>query len=165
MVQEQPAKLLELLAAGEEALVGGAWERARALFAAALEVEETPEGLEGLGAAAFFLDDAVASLDSRERAFRLYRERDDRRGAARAAISLAIEPQQRVAGGNPRIASQGEGMVMDWAVRMLEQRLVSREPGRRRGPGWRRPPSPRTPRRARWPKAWLARSTQRGGRW
>lgn len=66
-------------------------ERARALFAAALEVEETPEGLEGLGAAAFFLDDAVASFDSRERAFRSYRERDDRRGAARAAISLAIE--------------------------------------------------------------------------
>jgi hypothetical protein len=106
MVQEQPAKLLELLAAGEEALVGGAWKHARALFAAALEVEETPEGLEGLGAAAFFLDDAVASLDSRERAFRLYRERDDRRGAARAAISLAIEPQQRVAGGNPTTASR-----------------------------------------------------------
>jgi hypothetical protein len=72
-------------------LFGGAWERARALFAAALEVAETPEGLEGLGAAAFFLDDAVASLDSRERAFRLYWARDDRLGAARVAIALATD--------------------------------------------------------------------------
>jgi hypothetical protein len=91
MVQEQPANVPELLAAGEEALFGGAWERARALFAAALEVAETPEGLEGLGAAAFFLDDAVASLDSRERAFRLYWARDDRLGAARVAIALATD--------------------------------------------------------------------------
>jgi 8-oxo-dGTP diphosphatase len=46
----------------------------------------------------------------------------------------ATRPQQRVAGSSPSTASQGEGMVMDWAVRMLEQRPMSREPGRRRGP-------------------------------
>jgi hypothetical protein len=39
---------------------------------------------------------------------------------------------------------------MDWAaVWLLEQRLVSREPGRRRGAERRWPPSPRPPRRSR----------------
>jgi hypothetical protein len=63
MGEDAPAEVVELLIAGQEAVVGGAWQRARSLFAASLEVEETPEGLEGLGTAAWFLDDASVSPD------------------------------------------------------------------------------------------------------
>lgn len=77
------------LTAGHEAIARGAWEEARAAFEAALAETETPEALEGLGMAAWWLQDAAATFDARERAYRLYRERGDRSGAARMAIWLA----------------------------------------------------------------------------
>jgi DNA-binding NarL/FixJ family response regulator len=79
----------DLLEAGQTALMQGAWEEARASFEAALGVETTPEALEGLGLAAFWLDDAASTIAARERAYRLYRGRDDRVAAARTAICLA----------------------------------------------------------------------------
>lgn len=75
--------------AGWEALERGEWEEARALFEADLDGEETPEALEGLGTAAWWLDDGAATFDARERAYGLYREADDDRGAARVATWLA----------------------------------------------------------------------------
>lgn len=75
--------------AGQEALRRGAWAEAREAFAAALAVEETPEAREGLALAAWWLDLADLVFASRERAYRLYVERDDRRGAARVAVWLA----------------------------------------------------------------------------
>ena len=77
--------------AGHEALARGAWEEARACFEAALEEEETPETLEGLSWSAWWLDDAGAVFDARERAFRLYRKREDATGAARMATWLAVD--------------------------------------------------------------------------
>ena len=53
--------------------------------------EETPEALEGLSWASWWLSDAPATFDSRERAYRLYRARDDRRGAARLALWIASD--------------------------------------------------------------------------
>ena len=67
----------------------GAWEEARILFETALEEEETPEGLEGLGMAAWWLDDRATTFDARERVYRLYREFGDDRAAARMATWLA----------------------------------------------------------------------------
>jgi hypothetical protein len=55
----------------------------------ALEQSETPEALEGVGRAYWWLDEADAVRDARERAYRLYRERGDVRGAARVALELA----------------------------------------------------------------------------
>lgn len=55
----------------------------------ALSREETPEALEGLGAAAWWLDDATATFESRERAYRLFADRGDRQAAARLAIAIA----------------------------------------------------------------------------
>jgi len=46
-----------------------------ASFADALAREETPEALEGLSWAAWWLDDADAVFDAREQAYRLYRRR------------------------------------------------------------------------------------------
>ena len=77
-----------LIEAGQAALAKGSWEEARARFTAALEGGERPEALEGLGLAAWWLDDGAMTLDARERAYRGYREQDDALGAARMAIWL-----------------------------------------------------------------------------
>src|SRR5262245_7886868 len=75
--------------AGDEALAGGEWEIARSRFDEALRHRETPEALEGLALAGWWLDLADVVFDARERAYRLYRDRGDRRGAARLAVWLA----------------------------------------------------------------------------
>jgi len=77
-----------LIEAGRAALASGSWEEARTQFTAVLEHAELPEALEGLGLAAWWLDDGALTLDARERAYRAYRERDDALGAARMAIWL-----------------------------------------------------------------------------
>ena len=84
-VADQPSAA-ELVQAGQGALEDAQWSRARELFEAARTREETPEALEGLGLAADFLGDLATSLSMRERAYRLYRRRDDPLGAGRAAI-------------------------------------------------------------------------------
>jgi len=78
-----------LLAQANEALTKADWDGARKLFVRALEESETPEALEGLGRAYWWLDEADAVREVRERAYRLYREREDVRGAARVALDLA----------------------------------------------------------------------------
>jgi len=72
-------------------LAGGRWAAARDVFAAALDGQETPEALEGLSWAAWWLDDAGTVFDGRERAFRLYRRRGDLASAARMATWLAAD--------------------------------------------------------------------------
>jgi ATP/maltotriose-dependent transcriptional regulator MalT len=67
----------------------GAWPEAREAFASSLRERESAEALEGLGVAAWWLDDAEIVFDARERAYRLYSERGDRRSAARIAVWLA----------------------------------------------------------------------------
>src|SRR5213593_1259808 len=75
--------------AGAQALARGAWEEARAHLQAALATRETPQALEQLGLAAWWLDDAALTFDARERAYRLYRDQGDPLGAARVALWLA----------------------------------------------------------------------------
>ena len=87
MVSQHPSPDV-LIETGRAALASGSWEEARAQFAAALEGAERAEALEGLGLAAWWLDDGALTLDARERAYRAYRERDDALGAARMAIWL-----------------------------------------------------------------------------
>lgn len=77
------------LEAGRAALAAGAWDDALAAFQAALAVREDPAALEGLGLAAWWSDRTAMVFDSRERAYRLYRERGDTRAAARVAVWLA----------------------------------------------------------------------------
>jgi len=64
---------------------------ARRCFEAGLSEEETPEGLEGLGMAAWWLEDDETTITARRRAYRLYRDTGDRRGAARVATGLAMD--------------------------------------------------------------------------
>jgi ATP/maltotriose-dependent transcriptional regulator MalT len=76
---------------GRAALNRGAWEVAREAFEAARAESETPEALEGLGWALFWLDRTEEALDTREQAFRRYREAGDERSAARLAYGLAVD--------------------------------------------------------------------------
>ena len=72
-------------------LAAGEWEVARVSFADALAREETPEALEGLSWAAWWLDDADAVFDARQRAYRLYRKCEEPASAARMATWLAAD--------------------------------------------------------------------------
>ncbi len=79
---------MSALESGLEALRRGAWEKARTAFRDSLASAETPEALEQLGLASWWLDDAAGTFDARERAYRLFREANDARGAARVALWL-----------------------------------------------------------------------------
>jgi LuxR family maltose regulon positive regulatory protein len=81
----------DLASEGWARLAGGDWVAARVAFVDALARGETPEALEGLSWAAWWLDDAQAVFDARERAYRLYRQRGDRARAARMATWLAAD--------------------------------------------------------------------------
>ena len=78
-------------APGWTALAQGRWEAARTAFADALKDDESPETLEGLSWAAWWLDDVDAVFDARERAYRLYRRRGSAACAARMATWLAAD--------------------------------------------------------------------------
>lgn len=85
----QDASAPDLVRLGQDALARGAWLEARELFEHALQDAELPEALEGLGQACWWVDDVARVADARERAYRLYRERGEDRGAARLALALA----------------------------------------------------------------------------
>jgi DNA-binding CsgD family transcriptional regulator len=77
------------LGAGRAALERGDWQAARVAFERFLKRGDHPEALEGLGLAAWWLDLADVVFDARERAYRIYRERDESLAAARIAVWLA----------------------------------------------------------------------------
>jgi DNA-binding CsgD family transcriptional regulator len=81
---------VEPLAAGRAALEAGRWEEARAAFAAALAGEETPEALDGMGTALWWLGETRASVAHTERAYAGFREAGDAVAAAVAAMSLCV---------------------------------------------------------------------------
>jgi DNA-binding NarL/FixJ family response regulator len=76
------------LEAGHEALRRGEWEQARAHFEAALAEGETADVIEALAMAAWWLDDGQVVIESREHAYRLFREQGDNLAAARMATWL-----------------------------------------------------------------------------
>jgi len=105
------------LEAGRKALEAGAWQDARLAFERLLQIDETPEALEGLGLAAWWLDLADVVFDSRERAFRGYRSRGDHRSAARVAVWMAWDSA----------AFRGEeGVAKGWLQRA--RRLLEGQP-------------------------------------
>jgi LuxR family maltose regulon positive regulatory protein len=77
------------LARARAALEGNDWEKARDAFRLALAAEESPEALLGLASASWWLDDGDTTLDARERAYKLLRDRGENRVAAMTAIWLA----------------------------------------------------------------------------
>ncbi|MBN1237727.1 MAG: hypothetical protein JXB36_04455 [Gammaproteobacteria bacterium] len=76
---------------GWAALRAGRWETARSRFDAAVAAHATPEALEGLSWAAWWLDDAEAMFSARQQAFQRYRDAGDTGSAARMATWLAAD--------------------------------------------------------------------------
>src|SRR5262245_6041754 len=91
MTETMQQSAADVLQAGHIALMQGDWAAARAAFEAALYEAETAEALEGLGLAAWWLEDATTASAARERAYQLYLAHDDRRGAARMAHWQALD--------------------------------------------------------------------------
>jgi DNA-binding CsgD family transcriptional regulator len=81
----------DLLASARARLAQCDWHGARVAFEAARNLVETPEGLEGLGLAAWCLDDAKAVFEAHERAYQLYRQRGDRLAAGRLAMLIGVD--------------------------------------------------------------------------
>ena len=79
------------LEAGWEALERGDWSSARSIFAPPAAREPTPDALEGLGWAAWWLEDGGAVFAAREHACRLFRDAADARGAGRVVTWLALD--------------------------------------------------------------------------
>jgi LuxR family transcriptional regulator, maltose regulon positive regulatory protein len=105
------------LVTGRAALDAGDWPRAQEAFTRALKHEDTPEALEGLGLAAWWLDRADVVFDARERAYRGYRNRGDQVSAARVAVWIAWDSA----------AFRGEdGVANGWLQRA--RRLLEAQP-------------------------------------
>jgi DNA-binding CsgD family transcriptional regulator len=101
----------------------GRWDAARVLFRSALDVHETPEALEGLSWAAWWLDDEQEVFGARERAYGLYRSRGDAPGAARMAIWLAVD----------QLDFRGAWTVASGWLRRAHRLLDGLEPGAEHG--------------------------------
>lgn len=81
----------ELVAAGELSLSEGAWDRAREGFEAALALEMSPDGLDGLARALWWLGRPAEAIDARVRAHALFRSTGDVARAVRIALWLVHE--------------------------------------------------------------------------
>ncbi|MGH3128103.1 MAG: LuxR C-terminal-related transcriptional regulator [Gaiellaceae bacterium] len=93
----------EHLVRGHEALASGEWEAARDAFAASLAVGESPEALDGLGRALWWLRDERQAVVQRERAYAGFRRDGELARAARIALWLSRE--HALAFGNAAVAS------------------------------------------------------------
>lgn len=102
---------------GDSAMEAGAWETALDAYQSALQKEESPECLERLGEAAWWLDRADLVFEARERAYRSYLACRDYRGAARVAVWLGWDTW----------AFRGEGAVAQGWLRRA-RRLLESEP-------------------------------------
>jgi LuxR family maltose regulon positive regulatory protein len=107
----------------QAALRRGDWADARAAFELALNKAESAAALEGLGMAAWWLDDAATTFAAREQAYRLYRRAGDARGAARVATWLAWDYG----------AFRGEAAVANGWLQRAEHLLDGLEPGHEHG--------------------------------
>lgn len=104
--------MAEAVATAWEALARGSWDEALVLLRG---IENDPSALEASGVAHWWLDDADATIGAREHAYRLYRKRGDRLGAARVAGALAWDSV--LFGGRTAVARGW----LDRAARLLEE--------------------------------------------
>src|SRR5919198_4523387 len=110
----------DLLARGQEALGRGAWEEAREAFGEALAADKAAPAFEGLGWAAWWLDDGATTLDARHEAFRLYRQGGDPRSAALVPVRPAED----------YLTFRAEPAVSNGWLHRAERLLSGLEPGR-----------------------------------
>jgi DNA-binding NarL/FixJ family response regulator len=103
------------VARGEEALVAGDWQGAREAFQEAVDVDATPEALDGLGRTLWWLGDVDGAIEHRERAYAALRRDGEAARAARIALWIAREYLEAV--GNEPVSNgwlaRAEGLLRD----------------------------------------------------
>src|SRR5690348_7298409 len=104
-----------LLAAARTALADGDWSDAAELARRSLEHAESAEGHDLLARASWWLSDAVTLFASRERAFKLYLDRNEVRRAA--LIAALLDWDYRSFRAEPVVASEW----LSRARRLLEE--------------------------------------------
>jgi DNA-binding NarL/FixJ family response regulator len=110
-------------AEGYEAIAAGEWERARAAFEVALTAGDSPEALDGLGRALWWLRDAEGAVVHRERAYAGFRRDGELARAARIALWLSREYA---------LVWANEAAANGWLAR-AERLLIDVAPGSERG--------------------------------
>jgi DNA-binding NarL/FixJ family response regulator len=106
-----------------EALASGDWEAARAAFESALRTDESPEVLDGLGRALWWLRESEQAVVHRERAYSGFRR--DGQLARAARIALWLSREYALVWGNDAAAN-------GWLAR-AERLLADVAPGAERG--------------------------------
>jgi ATP/maltotriose-dependent transcriptional regulator MalT len=81
----------DALARGHSALASGEWENARGAFEEAVAATDSPDALDGLGRALWWLRDERGAVVQRERAYAGFRRDGELARAARVALWLARE--------------------------------------------------------------------------
>jgi tetratricopeptide (TPR) repeat protein len=81
----------DAVARGYEALASGRWGDARDSFQEVLDLSDSPEALDGLGRALWWLRDERGAIVSRERAYAGFRRDGQLARAARIALWLSRE--------------------------------------------------------------------------
>src|SRR5215468_2905430 len=82
-MSHEPTNALE---EARRALAAGAWEEARASFAAVLREERQPEALDGFALASWFLGEVEEGLEMRQRAFAAHAAAGQSDVAARVGV-------------------------------------------------------------------------------
>jgi class 3 adenylate cyclase len=90
-VPDEPDWKPDLVVLGQTALESGDWSAAKKAFEEALGDNESPEALDGLGQALWWMNDLVRAIELRERAYGNFAERGDVRAAISVAVWLARE--------------------------------------------------------------------------
>jgi DNA-binding CsgD family transcriptional regulator len=110
-------------AEGFEALATGDWEDAKTAFERAVAASESPEALDGLGRALWWLRDAEGAVVNRERAYAGFRRDGELARAARIALWLSREYA---------LVWRNDAAANGWLAR-AERLLTDVAPGRERG--------------------------------
>src|SRR6266536_4369310 len=79
-----------LVEQGRAALAAGEWQAAHDAFQISLQAAPSAPAFEGLGLACRWLGEQEAAIRALQRAYRLHRRADERRGAARVALQLCL---------------------------------------------------------------------------
>ena len=123
----------ELFKKGCEALSIGEWEMAKEFLEKARKVKETPEVLEKLGWAYWWLNDPSAVFDYRKKAYQLFLDKNDNPGASRnaswiGADYLEFKNELAIASGwFKRAENLLEGLEPTWElglIKILKARLI-----------------------------------------
>jgi DNA-binding CsgD family transcriptional regulator len=110
-------------AAGYEALASGDWEVAREAFETAVAAGDSPEALDGLGRALWWLRDSEGAVVHRERAYSGFRRDGELARAARIALWLSREYA---------VVWRNDAAANGWLAR-AERLLADVAPGSERG--------------------------------